>query len=218
VPDTPQSHRVLAPPLPPRLGQDGRPVRGLRRDASRNREKALDAAHRLFAERGGDLTMEEVAAAAGIGKGTLYRGFPSRAALADAVLDGLAREVQADLLRGLGVADGGPLVVLEALLRRLHAFTAQNLDLFCVAHGGGGAYRRSPAYLWQRQAVAGLLASAARRGDCPAVDLDAVPDAVLSLLAPDLIRHQREVMGVRDADAAALVVAMLHGALGRPGA
>jgi AcrR family transcriptional regulator len=212
LPDT--TSRPAPPALrSPRLGQDGRPVRTLRRDASRNREKALCAARRLFAERGGELTMEEVAVAAGIGKGTLYRGFPSRAALAHAVLDDLARDVQGDLLRGLGVAEHGPLAVLERLLGRLHAFTAGNLDLFCVAHQDDGQYRHSPAYLWQRQAVAGLLAAAAQAGECPAVDLDAVPDAVLALLAPDLIRHQREVMGVADEDAARLVVRMLHGAL-----
>ena len=196
-----------------RLGQDGRPVRPLRRDASRNRARALSAARRLFAQRGAEVTMEEIAGAAGIGKGTLYRGYPSRAALAHAVLDDLARDLQADLLRGFGVAGDGPLAVLEELLRRLHAFTAHNLDVFCMAHDDAGRYRGSPAYLWQRQAVAGLLAAAARDGLCPPADLDLVPDAVLGLLAPDLVRHQHEVMGVSDADAADLVVAMARGAI-----
>lgn len=50
-------------------------------DALRNRALLLDAARRLVAERGADaVTMDDVAAAAGVGKGTLFRRFGSRAA------------------------------------------------------------------------------------------------------------------------------------------
>jgi AcrR family transcriptional regulator len=58
-----------------------------RADAARNRARILAAAERLFAERGaGCVSMEEVAQAACVGKGTLFRRFGSRAALAQAVL------------------------------------------------------------------------------------------------------------------------------------
>jgi AcrR family transcriptional regulator len=50
----------------------------------RNRERVLDAARALFAERGSDVQMEEVAHLAGVGIGTLYRHFPTKEAMIEA--------------------------------------------------------------------------------------------------------------------------------------
>src|SRR3954447_484440 len=50
----------------------------MRKDVRRNLERVLQAAHELFAERGTDVTMEEVARHAGVGIGTVYRRFPSK--------------------------------------------------------------------------------------------------------------------------------------------
>ena len=61
------------------------PRRAERADAARNRERILCAARRLFAEKGAScVSMDEIAEAAGVGKGTLFRRFGSRAALATA--------------------------------------------------------------------------------------------------------------------------------------
>jgi AcrR family transcriptional regulator len=59
--------------------------RPLRADAERNRVRVLDAAQRLFAERGVDVAVEDIAAAAGVGIGTVYRRFPDRESLVEAV-------------------------------------------------------------------------------------------------------------------------------------
>ncbi|GEL93979.1 TetR/AcrR family transcriptional regulator [Cellulomonas composti] len=59
--------------------------RPLRADAARNRRKVLDAATELFDEQGTDASLEEVARRAGVGVGTLYRHFPTRLALIEAV-------------------------------------------------------------------------------------------------------------------------------------
>ena len=56
-----------------------------RADALRNREKLLAAALHLFTERGADVSLEAVAREAGVGVGTLYRHFPTREALVEAV-------------------------------------------------------------------------------------------------------------------------------------
>jgi AcrR family transcriptional regulator len=56
-----------------------------RADAQRNRERVLDAAARAFAEGGADVTLDSIARAAGVGIGTLYRHFPTRDALVEAV-------------------------------------------------------------------------------------------------------------------------------------
>jgi AcrR family transcriptional regulator len=56
-----------------------------RRDAVRNRERLLQAAREEFAEHGLDVPLEDVARRAGVGIATLYRHFPSRDALVDAI-------------------------------------------------------------------------------------------------------------------------------------
>src|SRR5713226_3583169 len=74
---------------------------GERADAARNRERILCAARRLFNERGaGCVSMDEVAEAAGVGKGTLFRRFGSRASLAAAVLSEHERDFQEGIIRG----------------------------------------------------------------------------------------------------------------------
>lgn len=62
-----------------------RSPRPLRTDAQRNRQKILAAAARIFATEGLDGQMERVAKEAGVGSGTLYRNFPTRGSLVEAV-------------------------------------------------------------------------------------------------------------------------------------
>ena len=62
----------------------GRP---LRRDAQANRERIVAAARAVFAAQGIDATVEEIARRAGVGMGTLYRRFPTKEELVDAVLE-----------------------------------------------------------------------------------------------------------------------------------
>src|SRR5438552_5899646 len=72
-----------------------------RADAARNRRKILEAAQALFAERGvGHVSMDDVARAACVGKGTLYRRFGDRASLAYALLDERERVLQEACTRG----------------------------------------------------------------------------------------------------------------------
>jgi AcrR family transcriptional regulator len=61
--------------------QDGAGERRLRRDAERNRQRILAAAAEVFTERGLDVTLDEVARAAGVGVGTVYRRFPDKESL-----------------------------------------------------------------------------------------------------------------------------------------
>ena len=75
----------------------------LRADAARNRERLLEVARAQFSRRKSAITLEEIAGLAGVGIGTLYRHFPTREALAEAVyrseLDALMAE-GAELLKG----------------------------------------------------------------------------------------------------------------------
>ena len=61
--------------------------RPLRKDAERNRQLILAAARELFAERGLDVSMDEIARCARVGVGTVYRRFPDKAVLIDALFE-----------------------------------------------------------------------------------------------------------------------------------
>lgn len=63
------------------------PGRKTRVDAERNRERVVEVARALFAERGDDVQLPEVARAAGVGIGTVYRHFPTRPALVEAAAE-----------------------------------------------------------------------------------------------------------------------------------
>jgi AcrR family transcriptional regulator len=61
--------------------------RSLRADAEQNRERIVEAARSLFAERGIDVTREEIARRAGVGMATLRRRFPTRSDLVEGVFE-----------------------------------------------------------------------------------------------------------------------------------
>jgi len=64
------------------------PGRPLRRDAQRNRDAIVAAARQVFCDHGLEAPLEQIARQAGVGIATLYRRFPNRAVLLDAVLTG----------------------------------------------------------------------------------------------------------------------------------
>jgi AcrR family transcriptional regulator len=68
-------------------------VRPLRADAARNRARVLEAARTAFAEAGLDVGVEEIARRAGVGKGTLYRRFPTKEALVRAIFEDILDEI-----------------------------------------------------------------------------------------------------------------------------
>ncbi len=80
------SHTGPSAPLVPDLGDplDHEPT--LRRDAARNRDKILKAARAIFDEEGVDVGVEVIAQRAGVGVGTLYRRFPTKELLIEAVV------------------------------------------------------------------------------------------------------------------------------------
>ncbi|WP_405816137.1 TetR/AcrR family transcriptional regulator [Streptomyces sp. NBC_01390] len=98
-------------------GQQGRKPRV---DVQRNRAALLEAAQRHFLRYGVDTSLEAVAKEAGVGPGTLYRHFPTRAALLAAVLQTRSEELvsrQADIAR---LGDAGK--ALEQWLRAMEEY------------------------------------------------------------------------------------------------
>jgi AcrR family transcriptional regulator len=80
----------------PRAEPSTPPEPRLRADARRNREKVLLAARDAFAESGYDVPLDEIAARAGVGAGTVYRHFPSKEALFEAVITARIEDLVAD--------------------------------------------------------------------------------------------------------------------------
>jgi AcrR family transcriptional regulator len=79
--------------------------RPLRKDAERNRQRILGAARELFAEAGLDATLDAVAERAGVGVGTVYRRFPDKEALIDALFEERIDEVLAIAESALAMDD-----------------------------------------------------------------------------------------------------------------
>lgn len=98
--------------------------RPLRRDAQANRERILLAAREAFASRGLDVGVEEIAQRAGVGMGTLYRRFPTKDALVDAIFEERLDELGRAADRAL--ADEDPWRGLSGLLERTVALQAED--------------------------------------------------------------------------------------------
>ena len=111
--------------------------RPLRKDAERNRRRILDAAGELFAEQGLHVTLDAVAARAGVGVGTVYRRFADKDALIDALFEVRIEEVVAVAEEALRRED--PWEGLVAFFERaleLHAHDRGLKELlFTTAHG-----------------------------------------------------------------------------------
>jgi AcrR family transcriptional regulator len=142
------------------------PERPMRADARRNYERLLAEAAAAFAERGADdVSLEEIARRAGVGIGTLYRHFPTRQALLEAVyrdqVESLARQATELLTADApGPALARWLVALTAfgatkrsLNRALLATLGQDSDLFSSC---GALLRESTTALLERAQQAGV--------------------------------------------------------------
>ncbi len=161
-----------------------------RADAARNRAAVLDAAAALFRKHGVEgVSMDAIAAAAGVGKGTLFRRFGDKAGLAVALLDARERELQEAIL--FGPAPLGPNGEASAA-QRLVAFVAAYLD-YALAHldlarmsetGSPGSRYRLGVYRFWHQHVALLLADHSE---------DTASDAH-TLLAPLAAEHLRAML------------------------
>jgi AcrR family transcriptional regulator len=114
------------------------PDRPLRADARRNRERVLEAARELFAASGIAVPLDEIAARAGVGPGTVYRHFPTKEALFEAVTAARLRDL-VGFAEALGAAED-PAAAFDGFLDRLteEAAAKRNLPEAFTASGTDG--------------------------------------------------------------------------------
>jgi AcrR family transcriptional regulator len=158
-----------------------------RGDAARNRVLLLDAARRLIDERGADaVSMDDVAAAAGVGKGTLFRRFGSRAGLMMVLLDEDEKAAQDAFMFG-----PPPLGPGAPPLHRLIAYGRERLTFVHHHHALLSDAARDPRMRFSapmtlhRTHIRMLLDDGGTTGD-----LDAQADALLALLDADYVEHR----------------------------
>lgn len=161
-----------------------------RADAVRNRELVLAAAADLFSRRDPrEVTMDEVARAAGVGRATLYRRYPDVRSIAVALLDEHERDLQQRLLDGAPPL--GPGADPAARLAAFFAATTELLErfLYLVLGAETGPDRfATGAYGFWRAHVGALLAEAA------VPDAGRRADVLLAAVDPELYRHQRATL------------------------
>jgi AcrR family transcriptional regulator len=136
-----------------------------RADGLRNRERLIDAAKAAFAQAGPDVSLEEIARRAGVGIGTLYRHFPTRLAVLEAVY---RREVQQlGDAAGQLLADRPPAEALRAWLKLFVDYMATK-KVIAPALGsaaGGTSELYAAAGVMMRTAVERMVAAAIAAGE-----------------------------------------------------
>lgn len=155
---------------------DGRPLRA---DARRNRARVLDAADEVFATKGVSASTEEVAKRAGVGVGTVFRHFPTKEALLEAVL--VARFGRlAEQARGLAGAEDAGAAFFGFLTAVVDQSATKNAFAGALAQAGidvEAALGRAGAELWDALGV--LLVRAQEAGE---VRPDAEVEQVVAVL------------------------------------
>lgn len=149
-----------------------------RADAARNRAAVLDAAAKLFREQGVDrVSMDAIAAEAGVGKGTLFRRFGDKAGLGAALLDERERALQEAIITGpapLGPGEAEhhphPAARLAAFFEAYLDYVLEHLDLSRMSENASpGARYRIGAYRFWHRHVTILLRQARPDVDAPAL-------------------------------------------------
>ena len=164
-------------------------VRKPRADALRNRERVLEAAKIVFSAGGSDASLEAVAREAGVGIGTLYRHFPTREALYEAVY---RREVEqlGELAEQLK-SEAAPVEALRRWLRANVEFVATKKGMAAaLALAAGPPPSELTAFSYERltKAIGALLARAVEAGE---IRGDIGPEDLLRALVGMCLLHDQ---------------------------
>jgi len=193
-----------------RLNRTPRPLipSGERADAARNRAKILAAADQVFSARDPrSVTMDDIAKAAGVGRGTLYRRYPDIRSIALALLDEHERALQEQLMGGVpplgpGAPPGDRLAAFYAAMIEL---LEAHIDLALGAESGGARYATGAYDFWSAHVRVLLI-------EAGVAEPDPLVDVLLAPLAAETFRHQRD-RGLTPAQITEALAGLAHAVL-----
>lgn len=187
---------AVLPPISPDRRQE-------RRDAAENRQRVLEVAQRMFEEFGVEaVSMHQIAQAAGVGQGTLYRRYPHKGELCRDLLAETVQHFREETETYLAKsADAPALERLDCLLERYIDLMGTKTSLLAAIGDACWGQRRiekfqSPGYQWAHGTIAGLLAEAVDREELRPIDPTFTADALLAAMSPDVYQFQCEVRGL----------------------
>ena len=167
-----------------------------RADAARNRQAILDAADRLFADATDphEVSMDDIAAAAGVGKGTLFRRFGDRTGLIRHLYAARLAPLRDQIENGpppLGPS-GAPRERIAAIIDAIAVFKLENAHLMIALEGGGAPAHRlheTADYVAVHELLTDLVTASG--GDPPYAGW--VAHVLLAAVRADLLRHLVDV-------------------------
>jgi AcrR family transcriptional regulator len=167
------------------------PPRALRRDAVRNYERILGAARAVLGEAGAAACIEDIAARAGVGVGTVYRRFTSKDALIDELLRLVLEELNTAADRALARTDGHGLEDLLRAFGQSFADHARYANLLLEREPDAAATRKIRESIFTLSARA--VAAGTIRPDMTATDVLALIAGMRGLVQTETVRAEAEL-------------------------
>lgn len=164
-----------------------------RREVQQNLERVLRAAQELFAERGADVRMEEVARRAGVGVGTIYRRFPSKEQLFAAVSMAACEDTRHCLARAAEDA-ADPMAKLRAIIRAHYGACLSQAPLLDSPPPGPEAEPHG-LYPALRALIERVIAQGQAQGRIRPGDATALAAMTLELLSPRAVQRLSQLLG-----------------------
>ena len=153
--------------------------RPMRADAQRNRARILDAAEVVFAAEGIEVPVDTIAEKAGVGVGTLYRHFPTKEKLCEAILLERLASLAEDARSQADAADAG--AAFFGFLNHMADLSASKRDLIAAVMGAGIEFEEAAAPVKQ-DLIAAVGVLLARAQSACVVRADVTADTVVSLV------------------------------------
>jgi AcrR family transcriptional regulator len=165
--------------------------RPLRRDAERNRQRILESARIVFAERGLGVSLDEIARHAGVGVGTIYRRFPDKEQLIDALFEDRLGEILAAATASFEMSD--PWEALASFLERSMELQVEDRGLKELLLGTTTAHARIEQGRQQIQPIVQAILDRAQQAGVVREDLTVADMLLLQHAITEAAEYTREV-------------------------
>jgi AcrR family transcriptional regulator len=179
-----------------------------RQDAIENRRLILETAHVLFQEHGVDnVSMQEIAQTAGVGKGTLYRRYKDKGDLCSDLVQKRFLHFKEQLSAYLDDMENcSPMVQLQRVLREYVNMVEELskwlkvIQAYDCLKGRSATYFHSEPYVFMYKTIHSLLTEMERQRLIESMDLSYTTDVFLAAISPDFYLYQRQEKGYSQED------------------